>query len=77
MSINDLQNINNIRQTHHYINVRSTNVNKEMSEEQSLFDFNSKNYSQQNTNEFFLFPPTNEYDNELETLFKENNRLYI
>ena len=77
MSINDLQNINNIRQTHHYIKVNSPNINKEMSQEQSLFDMNPKNYSQQNSNELFLFPGNNTYDNEIETLFKSNGKLYI
>lgn len=61
MSINDLQNINNFRQTHQYIQVNSANINKQMSEEQNLFDTTPKKYSNQNTNELFLFPSPNEY----------------
>jgi len=77
MSINDLQNINNIRQTHHYIRVNSPNINKEMSQEQSLFDMNPRNYSQQNSNELFLFPGSNSYDDDISSLFKQNGNLYI
>lgn len=77
MSINDLQNINNMRQTHHYIRVNSSNINKEMSQEQNLFDMNSKGYSQQNTNEFLLFPSSNTYDDEKTVQEKANNNLFL
>ena len=77
MSINDLQNINNMRQTHHYIRVNSSNINKEMSQEQNLFDMSSKNYANQNTNEFLLFPSSNQYDDENTTNLKSINNLFI
>ena len=77
MSINDLQNINNIRQTHHYISVNPSTVDKQMSEEQSLFNFNSSNFAENNSNELFLFPGLNAYDDEDASLFKSGNSFYI
>ena len=74
MSINDLQNINNIRQTHHYIQVNSSNTEKKMSQEQSLFDFSSSNNSGQS---FLLFPGGNEYDDEQSAKDKSNFNLFM
>lgn len=77
MSINDLQNINNFRQTHQYIQVNSANINKQMSEEQNLFDTTPKKYSNQNTNELFLFPSSNQYDDEKTAKFKAQDNLFL
>ena len=77
MSINDLQNINNFRQTHQYIQVNSANINKQMSEEQNLFDTTPKKYSNQNTNELFLFPSSNQYDDEQTAKFKAQDNLFL
>ena len=71
MSINDLQNINNFRVTHHYIQVNSANINKQMSQEQNLFDLGAKT-SHQNSNEEFLFEPTNNKDEFLKNKLDDN-----
>ena len=72
MSINDLQNINNIRQTHHYIQVNTPNTRKELTQEQNLFD-SSPQYNQS----FLLFPGANEYDNEETAKQKQKNNLFL
>lgn len=72
MSINDLHNINNIKQTHHYIQVKTPNTQKELTQEQNLFD-SSPGYNQS----FLLFPGTNEYDNEETVKQKQNFNLFI
>jgi len=72
MSINDLQNINNIRQTHHYIQVNTPNTQKELTKEQNLFD-SSPSYNQT----FLLFPGSNEYDNEETAKQKQQNNLFL
>ena len=77
MSINDLQNINNFRQTSQFIQVNSANINKQMSEEQNLFDTTPKKYSNQNTNEFLLFPSSNQYDDEKTSKFKTQDNLFL
>lgn len=79
MSINDLQNINNMRQTHHYIKVESTNINKEMSQEQNLFDMSSNGYknSNNNQNEFLLFPSASSYEDDIAEKYKINDNLFL
>lgn len=74
MSINDLQNINNIRQTSHYIRVNTPQTEKKMTEEQNLFD---SSVSYQNQSSFLLFPGSNEYDDEETANQKNNNSFFL
>lgn len=76
MSINDLQNINNFRLTHQYIKVQTSNTDKQMSQEQSLFSFNSGDFKQ-SEGEFLLFPGSNEYDDEQTVKNKADWNLFL
>lgn len=73
MSINDLQNINNIRQTHHYIQVNTPSTDKQLSQEQNFFDMESNNKQ----GEFLLFPGSNQYDDEQSAKNKQNQFFYM
>ena len=72
MSINDLYNIGNIKQSHHYIQVKTPNTQKELTKEQNLFD-SSSGYKQS----FLLFPGSNEYDNEETAMKKQQFNLLL
>lgn len=76
MSINDLNNINNARQVHHYIQVNTPQTDKKMDQESNLFD-TAPHYDQNYNQGYSLFPGTNEYDDEETAKQKEGMNFFL